>query len=493
MKFYNGAKSVKNLVLFFVLAACAQTIKKTPKSSDPIKPVNNKNNIVSKDSQEKLGLIESREERLLYESYELEKLKEINPAFCESLNKIRKECSAKKPITSNGTLRQLQCDGSLVEKNLENKVEADIQTDGSEGSFLLVFGDNAYESIPLIAGTQELKFHETVDDQTKTQTFDRVSKIKLKVNSLTPPKNSSVSKVTLRILVDGEALLNQTVMNVKSGGFYDLSIKEIYQKMLSNDCQVSNKDLDAFLSKVNERVEKLDLTNQVLPYKAESANKNLSSEALEKRLRWLNEKIANMYPTVESARNISFKIKNELLGGSGIGCKIKEPINIISIAINGSKEIENVNFKSASKLKSSGSSDTLDINLGSISYATSNFLGETVPGEDYSSFNIGSITRIKLRKKGLKFNSPTVPCDGGKIENFIDENFGDGNTCYDNHEEDVMHINSIKLSVNGIVLYQKGSLGIKLNRLTQSWTLNNLQSTPKWSEMLLRKDCNFTE
>ena len=453
--------------------------------------VNNPSSGASGQNLTKDELIEkllNRESQLNLEKDELARLKSINEALCERINKINTECLPKKPITSNAKIRLVSCDGSPVEQVSNSKIEVDINLAGN-GDFKLFFhsANSVYESSLLGVGTQELKFSKLADDQKVTPTFSDIQKMRLRAESLNLESGSSAT-VNVDVLVDGKSVLKDIIPGVKAGESYELNVKKIYQRLISSTCQMSNEALETFLAPYNG-TSGFDNDGPSASIAGKNNYQGDSTANIEQRITWVEEALATLYPDLESARNRSFNLRKAIKGDTGVGCRLQQKIKDLSITIDGSPIIDPVGNKRDDKIEGSGNAKEIEIDLGGVSFASTTALGSTfIPDEDLSSYEIASLTQIKLRKGGTAYINNLVRCDGSIFGELKKDN-----DCYDILEESAMDINKIKLEVNGMVLFEQGNLGLKLYRNRMTWNFESLQQNPKWGEMLLRTDCEVTE
>lgn len=435
----------------------------------------------------------SREAQLNLEKDELAKLEAINVALCDKINKINTQCLPKKPITSNAKIRLISCEGDPVEDVSDSKIEVDIYVEGT-GDFTLVFHGNStiYESVLLKKGTQELKFEKLVSDSSVTPTFADIKKMRLKIGSLSPSSGNAYTRVIVDVLVDGETVLKDTLPAVTANETYELNLREIYQQLVSTTCQLSNEALDDFLAPFNNDGG-VNFDNAAGAASSQSSYQSLSSSDLEQRITWAKEALSELEKDLEPARERAFNLQSALKGDTGVGCHLKQKITSLSISIDGSPLFEPVPpVKHRTKMQGSGNAEELEIDLGGVSFTTTNAINGTfIPDQDLTSLDVASLTQISLRKAGTRFDNVLVKCDG--IEGSVIGGIFTDAECYEIREEFVMDINRISVEVNGNLTIFDESLDFKLDRNNLTWNYEGLQQNAKWGEMLLRTDCDAVE
>ena len=429
----------------------------------------------------------NRTTELNLQKNELVKLNLINEALCENINTINTNCLVKKPITSNAKVSLVSCNGNAAVQVSNSKIEVKISSN-TTGQFSLVFhSDNSiYESDFFANGLQDLTFSNLVDDAVITPTFADIEKMSLKVETLKVDSELPPA-VTVDILIDGQTVLIDTLSQVAAGGSYEINVKSIYQHLISPTCQMSNEDLDELLEPFKDSGVPFDNDEHFSDTEQERYEEE--RDVIEQQITDVQDELTELEPILLSARNRSFKLRQAVTGGSGVGCHLKQKIETLSITIDGTPIIDHVHSKRDDKIEGFGNAKELEIDLGGVSFSSTAAIGATIiPDEDLSSFNIHSISKVSLKKGGVSYINNLIKCKGGFFGSLKLDN-----DCYEIKEESVMDINKITLEVNGLTLFEKGNLGLKLFRDRMSWSFENLHQSPKWSEMLLRNDCEVTE
>ncbi|MFK7823153.1 MAG: hypothetical protein AB8G05_03295 [Oligoflexales bacterium] len=431
----------------------------------------------------------NRESELNYGNFELAKLEPINQAMCEKTNQINKECLPLKAITSNAMVRLVNCDGNSVEQASNSKIEVDIYIAGS-GNFKLAFhsANSVYESIALKTGTQDLKFSNLVDDQVLTPSFADIQRMRFIVDSLSAD-NGETATATIDIIVDGQSILKDTIPEIVVGESYEMNVKDLYQQLISPACHLSNESLEELLAPFKSSSEG-SVENAPSGIRSAEQNnyQNESTANIQQKISLVEDTLAELKPKLRLARDRNTNLRQTIMGGTGVGCRLKQKIESLSISIDGSPIIDHVDSKRDDKVEGSGNAKELEIDLGGVSFSSTTVLGSTfVPDEDLSSLDISSLTRVSLQKGGTSFINTLIKCKGGFFGSLKLDN-----DCYEVKEESAMEINKITLEVNGITLFEEGNLGLKLYRDQMSWSFDNIQLHPQWGEMLLRNDCDAT-
>lgn len=479
-----------------LVSSCAETSSNSRSRSsvegDSMTTATKQGGSDSPQTQNRGELIEElllRESELNIQKDELVKLEAINDALCGKINKINKECLPKKPITSEGKVRLLSCDGSPVEQNSKSKIEVDIFLAGS-GDFKLSFhsANTVYESDVLSSGTQELKFSKLVDVSVLTPSFGDIQKMRLMVEALDADSGSQAT-ITVDVLVDGQTIVRDIIPGAKAGESYELSVKEIYTQLISSNCHLSNEALDSFLAPYNNDSAGGSFDNKG---SSSSAGKrkygNESIANIEQRISWVKDALAELLEDLRPVRDRTFNLRNAIKGDTGAGCHLKQKITELKITIDGSPINDPVGNGLEDKIDGAGNEKELEIDLGALRFSSTTVLGSIlIPDDDLTSYNIASLTKFSIRKGGNSYINSLVKCDGSVFGGLQKDN-----DCYDIKEEFAMDINKVKLEVNGIVVFEE-DLRLKLYRQRMTYSYDNIQFHPKWGEMLLRTDCDAIE
>ena len=429
-----------------------------------------------------------REGELNFKREEVSKLESINDKLCSRLNKINKECLAKKPITANAKVLLVSCDGAPAEKTSTAKIEVNIDFPGS-GDFKMFFhGTNSiYESVALTKGKQELKFTDSVDAGALTPTFSEIKKLRLVVDTLSPDSGKERETIAVSILVDGVILMKEFLPSVVAGDDREINVRKIYDQLISETCQLSNEALDRLISSSNSSIYDNDK-----PSATQSDYSRESTEKIKQRISFVLEELEKIEPDFITASDRNANLTQALRGGTNVGCRLKQKIETLSLKVIGSPVRVFINDKARAIIPSYGNARELEIDFGGMTFSTQDALGllggaEFKPDDDLTSLDIASITKISLRKGGVSYDDFEVKCNGGILSELGD------NTCYHIEEEFAFDINKVELEVNGVVLFEEGDLQTRLYNGRLEWEYENIRSHPKWGEMLLRADCDATE
>lgn len=435
--------------------------------------------------------------RFVKEEREFYELRSINNGLCKKVNEKRSKCYVDTPIQSNATMDQVSCDGSLGKKVSKKAIQVDFNS-SKGGKFKLKIDDkNQLLSDPFQNGVSELKFASLADDSLSVPTFLNISSIRL-----VPDFLNGKTDVTILIKVDGQIVVQDDITDVESGESYQLSLEKIYQLSLSSSCRTQNDELDYELDQLRANAQNEIDRLKPNPYiiKSDGSDRNLNLEQIEKRLAKLKETFTRLAGPLDQERNRAFKLKNELLHRSNIGCHLKRTVEELRVQIRGKKSDAVAVGTEKKRKQGTGSASVLSVSLGGLAFTvdltTNNILSgmDYIVEENFENVSIGALDKLEFEKKGTEFDNLEEPCnkDGG-IFNQIGQIF-DNPTCYNIKENHVMGIDYFKVSANGITLFEEGDLDVMLNYKDLNWSYPaSFQSSPFWHEMLLRKDCDVTQ
>lgn len=458
------------------------------------------NSEIPSDPQALMEQLRERESQYLAEKKELASLGRVNEALCQKLNEMKSSCLGRKAISQGAWTEELSCDGSYQKSRGESKISVSIKS--PDVSTFRIRINDVYESDVLKAGVSDLLFSSLVDETSTAPLFSNVSKAELMLLS-TNSTGKNGSSASVELLVDGQVLISDHIEGLTAGDKKSLSLANLYNELISDRCRMSREALDQMIRDASEGKVASYADSDFINANDEAGSGDESffsplnqndTVALQQRYTQILDGLKELYPKVEGERNRSLKLKNELIGNSGIGCHLKQDIEIIRLTIEGNKIREDVKLNSGSTRQGEGDPETLSVQLGTdIGFSVQNFVGTTVPEINFQGQKLAGISQLILRKMGTSYDNVQKSCDQGIVTGFL-KNLTGSNTCYDVYEEHVMSIDSITLEVNGIILFQRNNLNILLNHLHQGWSLPDIsKSNPLWAEMLQDTSCQLAE
>ena len=200
--------------------------------------------------------------------------------------------------------------------------------------------------------------------------------------------------------------------------------------------------------------------------------------------------IAERNAELNFLRNSEDKLSKMILLQSARGCMLSQNIDSLEIRIGGSRQPDREAGKRSNKKSSEGNPDDIVVDFGNGMTVSMNgngfFDNRKHTTGSLSSRKVADISRIKFEKDGIKYsNDRRCKKSGGFL------GIGASEKCeYEYTEENIWFLSEVKISVNGVLIYDQGGIDKTFDGRRAEWKDDNMKNNRAYIEMLSKVSCD---